>query len=312
MSADEGSERAVAGSLASPGRARALALALAPVDRMLLAALAGLATVFAAAHPHPLPLVACVAVLAAAVVGAAAWEARDPAARVVHAWTPLPVVILVYTLCGPALEWATRARWDGVLAALDVRLFGALVAGWRGALGRPAWLTDVASVAYFSYYFVPVLLGIALYARGRRPEYDRFVFAIVATLLVSYCAYFVAPATGPRVPRALEARVLGGGAVSAAVRLFVRSAEGNKLDAFPSAHTALSLVFGTLGWRLFPRWRVRLPLAAVVAAIIFSTVYLSWHYVVDLAAGAALAAAMIALLPLLRWIFGAPRAVPSP
>ena len=92
--------------------------------------------------------------------------------------------------------------------------------------------------------------------------------------------------------------MLGGGAASEAVRWFLHTFEGNELDAFPSGHTALSLIFLAFGWRLFPRWRV--PLAVLVAGIVFSTVYLSLHYVVDVVAGVLLAAAMPLLLPLLR------------
>src|SRR5262249_40885233 len=71
--------------------------------------------------------------------------------------------------------------------------------------------------------------------------------------------------------------------------------ERKQLDAFPSGHTALSLLYLVLGWRLLPRWR--LPLTALTAGIIFSTVYLSLHYVVDLLAGALVAAVMLLAAP---------------
>jgi membrane-associated phospholipid phosphatase len=50
-----------------------------------------------------------------------------------------------------------------------------------------------------------------------------------------------------------------------------------------------------LGWRLFPRWRI--PLLLIVAGIVFSTVYLSLHYVVDLVAGAVLGPLALAAAP---------------
>jgi membrane-associated phospholipid phosphatase len=86
------------------------------------------------------------------------------------------------------------------------------------------------------------------------------------------------------------------------VRWFLRSLETNQLDAFPSGHTAVSLVVVACGWRVLPRWR--LPLVGLLAGIVFSTVYLSLHYVIDLVAGVALAAAMPAVASALRRLLG--------
>lgn len=281
---------------------------LRAVDRMILAFLAFLAVVAAARHPEPLPLLAGLAAIAGVAVGAAALRDRFAPARWIHDFYPLPAVIALFNLAGPLIGVANPARWDEIFASLDQRLFGSLVPAWRSALGRPGWLTDLASIVYLSYYPVPVAMAVALYARGRRAEFDAAVFGFIATLLVSYLGYFLFPTTGPRVPRGSELEVLGGGSVSAAVRTFLRFAEVNQLDAFPSGHTALSVVFVAYGWRLFPRWRA--PLLLLAAGIIFSTVYLSWHYAVDLVAGATQALAMAALVPALRRAFGG-RAVPA-
>lgn len=282
--------------------ATAPARALGAVDRLLLGAFAALAAVALVAHPRPAPLVAGLAALGLALWCARALRSRWRAAALVHDLFPAPAVVALFSLCGPLVDAATTARWDQALAAADLRLFGGLPAAWRGLLGRPDWLTDLASAAYCSYYVVPVAMAVALRARGRLAEFDRLVFALVGTLLLSYLGYFLFPATGPRVPEAAAQAVLGGGVVSRAVRAFLARAELNLLDAFPSGHTAISLVFLGHGWRLFPRWRV--PLLAAAAGILFATVYLSLHYVVDLAAGALLALATPLLLPRLRRLLG--------
>jgi len=284
-------------------QARVFALPLQAVDRLLLAFLAALSAVAAVTHPQPMPLLASAAALAGAVLLGAAVGTREGWGRVVHGFAPLPVIITAFNLCGPVIEHANPARWDAALAALDLQLFGPLVGAWRNALGRPALLTDVASIAYASYYVIPFTMAVVLWRQRRKGDFEDLVFTMVGTLLASYASYFLFPALGPRLPHDLEAEVLGGGKVSAAVRAFVALSEGNRLDAFPSAHTALSLVFLVHGFRLFPRWRI--PLAVGVAAIIFSTVYLSWHYIIDIAAGAAFAVlVLVVVLPLLRWTFG--------
>ena len=186
-------------------------------------------------------------------------------------------------------------RWDATFAALDLRVFGSLVPAWRSLLGRPPWLCDLFSLCYFSYYVVPLAMAIALYLQGRRREHRRFVFALVATLLATYAGYFLCPTSGPRVPTAEAQAVLGGGALSSALRAFIARCELNALDAFPSGHTALSVVFLALGWRLFPRWRT--PLALTASGIVYSTVFLSHHYLVDVIAGALLGAGLLPILP---------------
>lgn len=266
--------------------------ALRPVDRLLLAALAALGAVAIAFHPRPGPPLLLFAVLALFLSGCAALAASSRAAAFLHDFAPLLVVVGIFEAVGELVAATNPRRWDGYFAALDARIFGALLPAWHGALGRPAWLTDLLSLAYVSYYAVPLAMAVALYRRRRRHEFDALVLALQVTLLASYAGYFAFPTSGPRVPPEEAQAVLGGGALSAGVRLFLRTCELNALDAFPSGHTAVSLVFLASGWRAFPAWRA--PLALVVSAIVFSTVYLSHHYVVDLVAGALLAAFVVA------------------
>jgi membrane-associated phospholipid phosphatase len=216
--------------------------------------------------------------------------------RVVHDFAAVAYVPILYGLSGPMVAAANPMRWDPQLAALDRAWFGALPAAWIGLWGRPAWLTEVASIFYATYYAIPLAIAVALYRSGRRTEFESFVFAVVVTFLASYVGYFIAPAAGPRAPAAHEALILGA-AMSPWLNTFLGVAEWNHLDAFPSGHVALSLVYLVLGSRWLPRWR--LPLVVVTAAIVFSTVYLSLHYVVDLVAGAAVAAVMLPAAPAL-------------
>jgi membrane-associated phospholipid phosphatase len=190
------------------------------------------------------------------------------------------------------------------MAAADLRFLGPLAPAWRNLLGRPAWLVDLASLAYMSYYAMPLCIAIALYAADRRREFHEAALTIVTTLVLSYAGYFLFPTTGPRVPAAEAGSILGGGAISRAVRTFVAAGEVNVLDAFPSGHTALGLVSAWLGWRMLRR--ARLFLAAAAAGIVFATVYLSYHYVVDVLAGAALALAIPRLVPRVRELLGPP------
>jgi membrane-associated phospholipid phosphatase len=278
--------------------------ALAPVDRLVLgfvAALALLTLVASDTKAADLDVLVCTA----ALVVAAAWSARAfRVGRILHDFAPIALVVLLFRVTGLVLAAVNPRRADAALASVDASLFSDLVAAWRGALGRPAWLTDGACILYLSFYALPVVMAVALYRGQRRRDFDAFVFDIVATFLVSFVGYIALPTSGPRLPRTMELEWLGGTGVTEASMWFLHAVEGNELDAFPSGHTAVSLVCVALGWRLFPPWR--LPLVGAAAGIVFSTVYLSLHYVVDLVAGALLALAMPVLLPMLRGAFSAP------
>jgi membrane-associated phospholipid phosphatase len=286
------------------------ATVLTATDRLTIGFLSVLAVLAAARHPSPLPLLFAIGGLGAGIVLSARWGAVSRAGRIVHDFFPVMSVIAIFTLTGPVIAATNPLRGDPTFAALDLRLFGAFPARWFDALGRPAWLTDVASLTYVTYYFVPVVMAVALYVRDRQARFEELVFTTVTAFFASYTSYFVLPTSGPRVPLELEATVLGGGAVSAAIREILRHIEANQLDAFPSGHVTLSLVFLVYGWKDFPRWRV--PLTAVTAGIVFSTVYLSYHYVIDLVAGALLASTLPLVVPLLRRAVGSANGPPPP
>jgi len=275
-----------------------------PLDRMMLAFMAFLALVAAFAHDEPLHFLVLLGILAASFVVTAAWGRHSELGRVAHAFLPLPVVVSIFNVAGPLIGVLNPARWDATMALADATWFGPLVPAWRHLLGRPGWLTDGASLFYVSYYFIPFGMCIALWIQGRWKDFDDLAFALITTLLLSYVGYFLFPTTGPRVPLELEVQVLGGGTFSARVRDFLRAAEVNQLDAFPSGHTALSLVYLGYGWRLFPSWKIRIPLAISVVGIIFATVYLSLHYAIDLLAGAVLALSIPLAVKGLRRVFG--------
>jgi membrane-associated phospholipid phosphatase len=74
-------------------------------------------------------------------------------------------------------------------------------------------------------------------------------------------------------------------------------------DAFPSGHALVTLLSMAWAWRyrLWVRWVVTI----LGALLVVSTVYLRYHYVVDVLAGAVLATLCLAFAPAVhRWLSG--------
>jgi membrane-associated phospholipid phosphatase len=268
---------------------------LGPCERLALGFLSALSAVALVRCQKPLAFLGSSTILGLAILGLAWWAPRSRFGTIVRNFSAVPIVVILFILVGPVVADSNPWRADGFLASLDARYFGSLAENWRGLLGRPDWLTDAASLAYLSYYWLPVLMLVGLYVQKRRPEMEDFAFQMMLVCFAFFVAYFFAPAAGPRVAPELEDALLGGGRISQLMRGFLRAAEPSQLDAFPSGHTGVSMAFMVVGWRLFPRWRI--PLLLIVAGIIFSTVYLSLHYVVDLAAGAVLGPLALAAAP---------------
>jgi len=262
-----------------------------PSEQLSLAFLAALTAAALAATPAAPASAAGFVVLAAATWALAR---RLPPGAFVRDWFPVVTVVATFSLLEPVITGLRPHLFDPQLAALDDRYLAGLVAAWRGAFGRPAAFTDLIFAVYVSYYFVPIT-AVAL-GRARGPEAgERTTFAVLLTFWLSYLGYLLVPAAGPRIPYAEQAAVLGGGAISDGVRWFLHVAEKTRLDAFPSGHTAISLVSGWLAIRLAPRSaRVMVPW---VLLVVFSTVYIHVHYAVDIAAGIVLAAGVLAAAP---------------
>jgi membrane-associated phospholipid phosphatase len=240
--------------------------------------------------------------LLAAVLVLARTGARAGPLGLARDFAPVAIVIAIFMLLQPLIVALNPIRHDAILAAVDARWFAPLATAWRGVLGRPDWFTDLNYAAYCSYYLLPVVVAVAARVRRGPVAFERTVFTLLLAFYLSYLGYFLWPASGPRVPQADEAAVLGGGAVAVAIRAFLRAAEATTLDAFPSGHTALAMVPAALGARLFPRWTP--GLWAWAAAVIFATVYIQVHYVVDVVAGAVVGLAALALAPGLQRAMG--------
>jgi membrane-associated phospholipid phosphatase len=119
---------------------------------------------------------------------------------------------------------------------------------------------------------------------------------IAATFLISYLGYILMPARGPRfVDYASQHPPLQGLWTFQFFQNALDTLEGTQYDCFPSGHVAVVLVGCYLARRISAP--VFYVFSAFAACITFSTVYLRYHYVIDVIAGMVLAAAVIAAAP---------------
>jgi membrane-associated phospholipid phosphatase len=196
--------------------------------------------------------------------------------------SPFFFVIVIYELLGGLIPYL-RPDVDNLLIKVDLALFGVHPTVWLEQYFVP-WAADIFALAYASYFFIPVILIVILYFWGKNEEFTVVICTLVLGYYISYIGYIIMPTIGPRFSLASAQHVpLQGGIILDAVVTIVNALEGNKHDCFPSGHTQMTLIclWFALKYKR-PLFWIYLPISI---ALIFSTVYLRYHYVIDLVAG---------------------------
>jgi membrane-associated phospholipid phosphatase len=226
---------------------------------------------------------------AGAVIGLI-WKAeRTPHAPWIFArnWYHLLSIPLAFRELHHLVHPINPRDLDPLLAQWDLALFGVHPTVWIERLMHP-WLTEFLQLVYSSFYFLPVILGMILWIRRDLRAFHIMLTAIVTAFYVSYLGYFAFPALGPRYELAhLQQQPLEGVWLSSFLRASLDQLELLQRDAFPSGHVGVSLLVLHYSRRFAPATMV--PYLVVVLGLVVSTVYLRYHYVVDVLAGFVLA-----------------------
>jgi len=214
-------------------------------------------------------------------------------------FSPLVFVVLIYESLGDLIQHL-QGDIDAWLIQIDLLLFGVHPTVWMERWIVP-WFTDVMSLAYLSYYFLPFALVVVLYARNRNLEFNESVFVLIFGYYASFIGYILFPAIGPRFTLVPFYSVpLEGTWITDFVRDTLNALEHNRRDCMPSGHTQMVLMVLCLAHR-YQRllFYVFFP---IICGLVLSTVYLRYHYVIDVFAGAAFAIVCLVVAPrLYRW-----------
>jgi hypothetical protein len=194
------------------------------------------------------------------------------------------------------LQWilptASGPAVDAVLYNFDLRVFGIEPAQ---ALERYATSRTTEWFAFFYYgYFIIVAAHVfpALFLGKDQRFMTSFGFGFVWLYCVGHIAYTVMPAYGPYAHLTFR-HPLEGDLWWPLVKRTVASVDGSaRTDVFPSLHTAgpTFLALYSFRRRSVAPFKYTWPALAFSASqIIVATMFLRWHYLVDICAGLLLA-----------------------
>ncbi|MBI3182268.1 MAG: phosphatase PAP2 family protein [Myxococcales bacterium] len=222
---------------------------------------------------------------------------RNPAWDFAATFWLLPVTILGHSHLGPIVDATQPELMDRYLAQADLHLFGLHPSVAAEAIA-PAWLVEALMASYYTYFLLPVLLGVSLYARGDRRVLDEYVLALSLLYGANFLLYALVPAVGPRFFLAGEfAGPLQGVYLTPWLDSLMRQPLFMR-DCFPSGHTAVALLVLTYAFRHARRLFVLLlPLGT---GLVLATVVCRFHYAVDLLAAIPLVAACLSVAAMMR------------
>lgn len=213
-----------------------------------------------------------------------------------HFWYLVPLIFLTFKELYFMIDPIRGVIFDDLLIKADRFIFGfdPTVALYK--IANP-FLTELLQIVYATFFFLPVILGINLIYNNKEKEFNYSAFLIVYGFFLSYIGYIILPAIGPRFTlHNFEATnsELPGLFLTNFLREIVNSGESIPFgtpnpalvvqrDAFPSGHTEITLIVMYLSVRF--KSSTKYFLIPNGTLLIFATVYLRYHYVVDLIGG---------------------------
>lgn len=177
---------------------------------------------------------------------------------------------------------AVRAvRFDADLLALDRWLLGETPAKHFEYLTAP-WLTEIMSLCYI--LFMPLLFfSLLRYFFRQRELLGEFYAGLFTVYGLGFLGYMLVPAAGPWLayPGLFDV-TLSGGPVTALNQVMVEQGS-NRVDVWPSLHCAVSAFILGFAWR---HHRIEFHyLLLPVGGLWISTLYLRYHYFIDVLSG---------------------------
>ena len=219
--------------------------------------------------------------------------------EIIRDWFPFLVILFMYySLWGDATHLLVRHDCDQELIALDQRVFG-----FQASLAIQPFITPARTAwMEFSYFYhvlnIP-LVGCFVYLCRPRARFREMMSGLMVVTFLGLLGYILVPAIGPiyslhdvyTVP------------LSQPISIFNQQLEFMDLarihrDVFPSMHVAISF----LVWLYALRNSRRLfwMLSPLILSLWVSTIYLRYHYLIDVVAGLLLAPASFLLA---NWLF---------
>jgi membrane-associated phospholipid phosphatase len=208
---------------------------------------------------------------------------NNPFTIILKQWYPWLILAINFGQLPQIIPYIHETDIDGILIQLDLKLFSVHPTLWMENLHWPP-LTEFLQFIYITFYFLPMILMFRLIRSKQFEEFLTFRFVFFLGFFLSYIGYILFPAIGPRFTlQQFHSFPLEGIFLTQSIKSLLNTLEQINRDAFPSGHTMmtlLSMIFALKYDKRLGKYYIPITFFMLVA-----TVYLRYHYVVDLIGG---------------------------
>lgn len=222
------------------------------------------------------------------------WGFARPYWEIARDWFPFFIILLMYySLWNDSASLLTYYDRDNELITLDQRLFGFQASVAMQRFVSPP-LTAWMDFAYFFHVLNIPVVACFIYLKRPRRRFREMMTGLIVICFLGFLGYFAVPAIGPMYTLRAQYTV----PLQTPLALFNRQVELMDYariprDIFPSMHVAIAFLVWLYAYRNSRRlfW----ILAPLILSLWVSTVYLRYHYLIDVVAG-------LILAPLCYWL----------
>ena len=213
---------------------------------------------------------------------------------------PFAFCISIYTNMHDMVHLVNPNDVDNKLIVLDDYILGFQPAIYLEKFISPG-LTDFMYFSYSSFLFYILLFTMYLYVRKNYHAFRETLVSVILTFYIGYIGYVIFPAVGPKFTMAhLFETSLSGSFITDRLSFLMdyEISEYTRRDCFPSLHNGVIFLILLFAFKYQKTYAlIFLPFAI---ALFISTLYLRYHYFIDMIAGFILATAMFYLGPIIN------------
>jgi len=197
-------------------------------------------------------------------------------------WYPVFLFTFLYEEIRYLVHLIFPGFFDSWINRLELAILGDYPTVFLEKLSFPV-LNEYFLMAYFSYYFILPILGIALYFRGKLKEFDSLVLATAIAFYLSYLGFIFFPVEGPRYALASLHQIPIKGFIFTPLAQWVVKVAGLHGGCMPSSHVAVTMVVFVFAYK-YTR-RLFYFLGTLIPSLFIGTIWGRFHYLSDVIAG---------------------------
>jgi membrane-associated phospholipid phosphatase len=208
----------------------------------------------------------------------------------------VPFIFLVYNNVKSIIDVLFSSDFDQYLIEIDNFIFGTQPAILLEPIINPI-LTEYLQISYFLFFFMPIIHLIELAKKEDKQLLNKLTRNIIFGFYFSYLLYLFIPAIGPRFTvfdfNAINLE-LQGIFITEYLREIINIGGGIPLnsinpmvdvnrDCMPSGHTMMTIINIYYAYKF--QSKLRYFFYIIGFSLIFATIYLRYHYFIDIIAG---------------------------